>query len=98
MPVEHIILKSSNMIRIIVPFETHGMQPKPPAVASVAVMLGGHEQYLKFWEESDEVVAKAYYRPKDNQIVLESINFKFLKQCDRFIGIKPKKEILEKVI
>ena len=87
--VEHIILKNDNMIRIVVAYDTGRIQPKPPAVASIAVLLGGHEQYLKFWEESDEVVAKAYYTPKDDQIILESINYKFYKKCDRFMGKRP---------
>ena len=95
-PVEHLILKNNDMIRIIAPHETKGMQPKPPASKSIAVMLGGHEQYLKFWEEADEVAAKFYYTPKDDQIFVESINYKFQKKCDRFMGVKPKHKFYKK--
>lgn len=95
-PVEHLILKNSDMIRIVVPYEVKGIQPKPPAVASIAVLLGGHEQFLKFYEESDEVAAKAYYTPKDDQIIIESLNYTFYKKCDRFMGNKPKASLFKK--
>ena len=89
-PIEHLILKDNNRLRVVTPYEPKGVQPKPPVKASVHVMLGGHEQYMDQWEDSDEVVAKAYYRPNDDQIILEGISHTFYKKCDRFLGIKPK--------
>ena len=96
-PVEHLILKNDDMIRIIVPFELKGMQPKPPATKSIYAMLGGHEQYMKYWEDSDEVAAKVYYTPHSDTIEIQTMNYNFHKKCDRYMGDnKPKPKFFKK--